>query len=169
MKRKILAVVFVFLCLAMGCATLESPKGEVTATPVITQSFASREVKIGDTWKIYLNASDPKGEMIKISAIVDQPGQINPESITKVSKENGKEFSGYLHLSTASLTNVLDGTSITLLVQIQDRAGNLSQPVAFPLTLKSLATQKAPPQGVFKERDLGPMVSRKSSWIDSIF
>jgi predicted secreted protein len=59
MNRKILAVVLVFLCLAVGCATSENPKGEVTATPVITQSFASTEIKIGDTWKIYLNASDP--------------------------------------------------------------------------------------------------------------
>ena len=169
MNGKLLVAVFVFLCLAMGCATLMSPKEEVKATPVITQSFASKEIRIGDTWKIYLNASDPNGEMIKISAIVEQTGQNNPESITKVSKENGKEFSGYLYLSTATLANALDGTSITLWVQIQDRSGNFSQPAIFPLTLKSLATQETPPQGVFKEQDLGPMVTRKSSWIDSIF
>lgn len=168
MNRKILAAVFVFLCLAVGCATSESPKGERTATPVITQSFASREIKIGDTLKIYLNASDPNGEMIRISAIVDQPEQIIPESFTKVSKENGKEFSGYLYLSTAPWANAPDGTSITLWIQIEDRSGNLSQPVTFPLTLKSQGTQTGPPQGVFKERDLGPMVTRKSSWIDSI-
>ena len=169
MNGKLLVAVFVFLCLAMGCATLMSPKEEVKATPVITQSFASREIRIGDTWKIYLNASDPNGEMIKISAIVDQPEQIYPEGITKVSKENGKGFSGYLYLSTASLANVLDGTSIRLWVQIQDRAGNFSQPAIFPLIIKSVATQEAPPQGVFKEGDLGPVVlTRKSSWIDSI-
>ncbi len=169
MNGKLLAAVFVFLCLAMGCATLMSSKEEVKATPVITQSFASKEIRIGDTWKIYLNASDPNGEMIKISAIVEQTGQNNPESITKVSKENGKGFSGYLYLSTASLANVLDGTSIRLWVQIQDRAGNFSQPVIFPLIIKSVATQEAPPQGVFKEGDLGPVVlTRKSSWIDSI-
>ena len=169
MNGKLLAAVFVFLCLAMGCATLMSSKEEVKATPVITQSFASREIRIGDTWKIYLNASDPNGEIIKISAIVDQPEQIYPESITKVSKENGKGFSGYLYLSTATLANAPDGTSITLWVQIQDRAGNLSQPATFPLTLKSLATQEAPPQGVFREGDIGPVIlTRKSSWIDSI-
>ena len=163
MKKKILAAVFVFLCLAMGCATLESPKGGGTATPVITQSFASGEIRVGDTWKIYLNASDPNGEMIKIFATVEQPGQSYPASITRVSKENGKEFSGYLYLSTAPPATPLDGTAITLTVQIQDRSGNFSQPAVFPLTLKSLATQKAPPQGVFKELDLGPvMVTVKS-------
>ena len=169
MNRKLLVAVFIFLCLAMGCATLMGPKEEAKITPVITQSFASKEIRIGDTWKIYLNASDPNGEITKISAMVDQPGQIYPESITKVSKENGKGFSGYLYLSTASLAKVVDSTSITLLVQIQDRAGNFSPPAMFPLTLKSLATQEAPPQGVFREGDLGPVVlTWKSSWTDSI-
>jgi len=158
MKGKLLAAVFVFLCLAMGCATLESPKGAVKATPVITQSFAAGEIRVGETWKIYLNASDPNGEMIKIYGIVDQPGQTYPLSITKVSKENGKEFSGYLYLSTALPATPLDGTSITLTVQIQDRSGNFSQPAVFPLTLKSPGTQEAPPQGVFKDRDLGPVM-----------
>ena len=169
MSGKILAAFMIFLGLAIGCATLESPKGAEKATPVITQSFASKEIKIGEPWRIYLTASDPNGEMIKISAIVDQTGQNNPERITKVSKEDGKEFSGYLNLSTASLANVLDGTSITLWVQIQDKSGNLSQPVIFPLTIKKAATQEAPPQGVFRERDLGPMVIQKSSigsWMD---
>ncbi len=163
MKEKILAAVFVFLCLAIGCATLEGPKGVVKATPAISQTFASEEIRTGDTWKIYLNASDPNGEMKKIYAIVDQPGQTYPMSITRVSKENGKEFSGYLYLSTASPATPLEGTSITLTLQIQDRSGNFSPPAVFPLTLKSRATQEAPPQGVFKERDLGPvMVTLKS-------
>ena len=167
MKGKLLAAVFVFLCLAMGCATLESPKGAVKATPVITQAFASEEIRVGETWKIYLNASDPNGEMIKIYGIVEQPGQIYPVSITKVSKENGKEFSGYLYLSTAPPAHPLDGTSITLTVQIQDRSGNFSQPAVFPLTLKSLAAQEAPPQGVFKEQDLGPVMIAITSLIGS--
>ena len=159
MNGKILVAVFVFLCLAMGCATLEeSPKGAVRATPVITQSFAAGEIRVGETWKIYLNASDPDGEMIKIYGIVDQPGQTYPLSITRVSKENAKELSGYLYLSTARPATPLVGTSITLTVQIQDRSGNFSQPVVFPLVLKNLPSQEAPPQGVFKERDLGPVM-----------
>ena len=167
MNGKLLAAVFVFLCLAMGCAALESPKGEVKATPVITQSFASQEIRIRDNWKIYLNASDPNGEMIKIYAVADQPGQNYPVSITRVSKENGKELSGYVYLSTASPASPLDGTSITLTVQIQDRSGNFSQPAVFSLIIKSLATQEAPPQGVFKEQDLGPVMVTLKSLIGS--
>jgi hypothetical protein len=158
MRKQIGIALLFLLCLAVGCATLESPKGQVKATPVITQSFAAGEIRVGETWKIYLNASDPNGEMIKIYGITEQPGQIYPVSITKVSKENGKEFSGYLYLSTAFPAHPLDGTSINLTVQIQDRSGNFSQPAVFPLTLKSLATQEAPPQGVFKEQELGPVM-----------
>ena len=165
MKGKLLAAVFVFLCLAMGCATLESPKGAVKATPVITQSFAAGEIRVGETWKIYLNASDPDGEMINIYGIVDQPGQTYPLSITRISKENGKELSGYLYLSTARPATPLVDTSIALTVQIQDRSGNFSQPAVFPLTLKSLPTQEAPPQGVFKERALGPVMVAITSLI----
>jgi hypothetical protein len=158
MNRKILAAVSVSLCLAMGCATLESPKGAVKATPFITQSFASEKIRLGDRWKIYLNAFDPDGQMIRIFATVEQPGQIYPVSITRVSKENGKELSGYLYLSTTSTNNALDGLSITLKIQIQDGSGNFSKPVVFPLVLSSLASQQAPPQGIFKEQDLGPVM-----------
>ncbi len=158
MNRKILAASFVSLCLAMGCATLESPKGAVKATPVITHSFASGEMRVGDSWKIYLNASDPDGEMIRIFATVEQAGRSYPVSIRRVSKENGKEFSGYLYLSTTSSESALDGLSITLRIQIQDRSGEFSQPVVFPLVLSSLATQQAPPQGIFKEQNLGPIM-----------
>jgi hypothetical protein len=44
------------------------------ATPVITNSFACRQIRPGDTWKIYLLAEDPEGEMKAIVCTVDQPG-----------------------------------------------------------------------------------------------
>ncbi len=36
------------------------------ASPVITSHFASSDLRPGDTWKIYLKASDSEGDM-KIS------------------------------------------------------------------------------------------------------
>ncbi len=167
MRKQIGIALLFLLCLAVGCATLQVAERSPKATPVITQSFASEQVRPGETWKIYLNASDPNGEMIRIYGVVEQPGQIYPVSITKISKENAKEFSGYLYLSTAPPAHPLDGTSITLTVQIQDRSGNFSQPAVFPLTLKSLAAQEAPPQGVFKEQDLGPVMIAITSLIGS--
>ena len=167
MRKQIGIGLLFLLCLAVGCATLQVAERSPKATPVITKSFASEQVRLGETWRIYLNASDPNGEMIKIYGIVEQPGQIYPVSITKVSKENAKEFSGYIYLSTAPPARPLDGTSFSLTVQVQDRSGSFSQPAVFPLTIKNFATQEAPPQGIFKEQDLGPVMITVMSLIGS--
>jgi len=81
--------------LAVGCATLRVAESSPKATPVIPRFFASTEVTLGEIWKIYLDGPDSNGEMTKIFGTVEQPGQINLVRITKVSKENAKEFSSY--------------------------------------------------------------------------
>lgn len=133
-------------------------KVDQKATPIITQSYASKEVRPGDAWKVYLEASDPNGEMDKIYAVIDQPGVIPyPVSIIKVKKENWKELSGYIFLSTAAPNFPLDGVNLTLTVQVQDGSGNFSKPAVFPLSINTTSPQEAPPQGVFKEEELGPI------------
>ena len=42
--------------------------------PVITHSFAVEKGYYGYIWKIYIEAEDPDGEMLRIAAVVDQPG-----------------------------------------------------------------------------------------------
>jgi len=159
MNKKILAEGFVFLCLAIGYAT--PARADVTgkAVPVITQSFASTKVWPGETWKVYLNASDPNGEMKNIFAIVEQPGVgPYPLSIVRIKEENRKEMSGYLYLVTATPWYPLSFVNISLTIQVQDKSGNFSPPMTFPLSINSRYTQEAAPQGVFKERDLGPVM-----------
>jgi hypothetical protein len=162
MNKKILAV-FVILFLAMGFSTLmaaEVREGvDVKAVPVITQSFASKEVRGGDTWKVYLNVSDPDGGFKNIFAVVDQLGVGEyPVSIIRIQGQNHKELSGYIYLNTWTPYATLEFVPLKLTVQIQDRAGHFSPPVVFPLFIQSRATQEAPPQGVFKEEDLGPVM-----------
>ena len=164
MSKKVLAVGFVLLCLSIGYATLARAEADGKAIPVITQAFASTKVWPGETWKVYLNVSDPGGEMKYIFATVDQPGVGEyPLSIIRVKKDNRKEMSGYLYLVTASPYYPLDFVNLTLTVEVQDRSGNFSQPAVFPLSINSRYTQEAAPQGVFKEQELGPvMVSLQS-------
>ena len=159
MNKKILVVGFAFLCLTIGYATVA--KAEVTekAVPVITQSFASMKVWPGETWKVYFNASDPNGEMKNIFAVVEQPGVGQyPLSIIRIRKENRKEMSGYLYLVTATPWYPLSFVNITLTIEIQDKSGNFSAPVTFPLSINSRYTQEAAPPGVFKEQELGPVM-----------
>jgi hypothetical protein len=127
--------------------------------PVITQSFASKEIRAGETWKIYLNVSSPEADIKNIFALVDQPGVGEyPVSIIRIKEQNQKELSGYIYLNAYNSYYVLQFIPLKLTVQVQDRAGHFSEPVIFPLFIQSRAVQEAPPQGVFKEQELGPIM-----------
>jgi hypothetical protein len=125
--------------------------------PVATQFFAAQEIRPGDTWKIYLRASDPGGEMKAIYATVDQPGR-GPQFAGPILIPEGqrRELSGFLYLNTFG-TPGLVFLNLTLTVQIRNRAGNYSHPISFPLALNPRAVQETPPPGAFEERELGPI------------
>ena len=159
MNKKILAVGFVFLCLTIGYTTLARADVTGKTVPVISQSFASRQVWPGETWKVYLNASDPNGEMKNIFAVVEQPGLgPYPLSITRIRKENRKEISGYVYLVTSAPNYSLNFINLSLTIWVQDHSGNFSAPVTLPLSINSRYTQEAAPSGVYKEHDLGPVM-----------
>ena len=125
--------------------------------PVIIQSFASPRLRPGEAWRVYLIASDPKGEMKNFVCIIDQPGVGEyPISITRIFP-GASQLNGYVYLVTSAFAH-LDFTSLTLTVQIQDAAGQYSKPLEFPLSFNELYTQEPPPPGIFKEHDLGPIM-----------
>ncbi len=132
---------------------------------MIIQSFASRQIKPGDRWKVYLRASDPDGKMKYIVAIVEQPGVAPyPASRIRIKEEDRKEISGYIYLNTFSASaNQLNFVDLTLIVQIQDLSGHFSQAVVFPLSIQNRAEQELPPERVFLEKDLGPIMIQLGS------
>ncbi len=166
MKRKLLVVApLLFLS---GCAMLggmaEREKTYGSAVPVITNSFASLHVAGGEKWRIYLNASDPDGDMDQILCSVDFQAGIDhpyPISITRIKPDQQKNLSGYLRLDTPDLDRPFN---IRMTVQIRDKAGHFSAPVSFavdifdPSRQKKPRPQENPPQGVFQDRDLGPIM-----------
>jgi hypothetical protein len=161
MDKKILAL-FVAFILVAGCATFEprtaQPAREAKKPPVIVQSFACKELKPGDVWKIYLKASDPEGQMKYIFATVSQPGVVAyPISMIRIKGENQKELSGYIYLSTP-LTGQVNFFNLTLTLSVSIKGtGGFSQPAVFPLSFEAKPTPEAPPDGVFKEQNLGPI------------
>jgi hypothetical protein len=169
MIRKIL-VLFVAFILAIGWTMVEPRAAQTPAEgkgiPVITQSFASKELRVGDVWKVYLKASDPDGRMKYIFATISQPGVgTYPVSITRIKDENQKEFSGYISLNTAPIdpTQFFNFT-LTLTVNIEGVGGIFIQAAVFPLSFQPKAGQERPPEGLFKEQYLGPiMVTLKTS------
>ena len=120
--------------------------------PVITNAFAAQEIRAGDIWKIYLEASDPDGDMKTIVCSIEQPGVPYPSSFTRIGEGQRKNLSGYIFLTTKPGL-----VSLTLNVQIMDEAGHYSAPVSFLLVFGSKAKQENPPPGVFKENELGPI------------
>jgi hypothetical protein len=135
---------------------------EKQGIPIIQDSFAARQMSPFDTWKIYLKAADTDGNMRNIFAVADQAGVGQyPLSITRIKNENQKELSGYVYLTTfGPSTSLLNYAELNLTIWVQDRSGNFSQPVTFPLSLNTTYNQEAPPQGKFKEQDLGPIMIR---------
>jgi hypothetical protein len=134
-----------------------TPGKPLPAPPVITQSFASPKLRPGQTWKVYLIASDPNGEMRNIVSTVYQPGRGEyPIAITRIFP-GASELNGYIYLATSAFAH-LDFISLTLTVQVQDAAGQYSKPVQFPLSLNDLYQQEPLPPGIFKEHDLGPIM-----------
>ncbi len=153
----------VLLFLVGGCVATQGEKGKTgAAPPLITQSFAAKEISPGENWKVYLQASDPEGDMKDIVCTIDQPGiGESSASYTRIAKENAKELSGYVYLSTmniASLDSSRLFTNLTLTVQIRDQEGNFSRPIVLPLAFASSAKKENPPSGIFKEKDLGPIM-----------
>jgi hypothetical protein len=163
MKKKIFASLALVSLLALypgisGAAE----KAEGKAAPAITASFAAPELTPGATWKIYLKASDPDGDMRYIVATVKQAGAgVYPLSFTRIREENRKELSGYVYLNTFATSNYssLLYYGLTLTLWVQDRAGNFSNPVEVPMTFGSREeAQSAPPAGTYKDQDLGPIM-----------
>jgi hypothetical protein len=105
MKMKILLVLVPLAFLSTHCALFMNAQQRQEmygrAAPVITESFASKECLPGDTWKIYLKASDPDGDIHYVVSVVYQPGWGDyPVSRTKMPESSGRELNGYVYLNT---------------------------------------------------------------------
>ena len=165
---KIFFTVGALSLLLLGCASIapmevkEEKLGK--SVPVITQSFASPEIRPLDTWEVYLKASDADGDMKSLYAEIFQPGLgTYPVSITRIKEADSKELNGYFYLNTGDDPG-MNFKNLTLTVNIQDKAGHFSAPVVFPLAFNERSVQQAPPPGVFQAKDLGPiMVTLRSS------
>ena len=113
--------------------------------PMITHSFAIEKGYFGYAWKIYIEAEDPDGDMVKITSTVDQPGWGHYFTDTILIKPpHRKNLKGYIQWNTFSSNTsyVRDFTIITLKVSIFDKAGNESNVVVFPFEFVSRSVPK---------------------------
>jgi hypothetical protein len=161
MNRKFFAGV-VALFLFTGCSAFESLELRELkygkAPPVIEQSFASKAMRKGDTWIIYLKASDLDGDMKTIIAYFERGvgGGTTAVSHTRIKENDRQEMNGYLYWYPGP---ALDGfPEMVMTIQIEDMAGHFSKPVSLPLRIQLSGSQELPPEGAFQEKELGPVM-----------
>ncbi len=162
-KLRLLAGVALFL--AVGCALMEPVEIREEkfgkAIPRISDSFASPKLSPGEIWKVYIKASDPDGDMKYIVCTIEQQGRGSyPVSRIRISPDQRRELSGNVYLTTENSLGRLDNVTLKLILQVQDEAGHFSEPVNLFLLFQSKAKQEAPTQGIFQNRDLGPIMIR---------
>jgi hypothetical protein len=147
---------FLFMSLVFSLSPTAAGEG-----PAITESFAAKEIIPGDTWKIYINASDPDAKMKYVFASVQQAGGMAyPLSITRIREKDQERMSGFVYVNTVSAGRGMDYATLSLTLQVRDEKGRFSEPREFPLTFKPRIEPENPPAGIFAEKDLGPIMIR---------
>ena len=150
------------LFLLAGCAACESLEQKEEkygkAPPVIEQSFAPKAMEKGDTWKIYLKASDPDGDMKTILAYFEGGAIVGTTAVssTQIKEKDRREMSGYLYWYPGLALDVFQ--EVVMIIQVQDMAGHFSNPVSLPLRIQPSGSQELPPEGAFQEKELGPVM-----------
>jgi hypothetical protein len=156
MRRIFLVVAALLLftsCAGMSKAEREKIYGK--AVPVITASFASERITQGEHWLVYLNASDPDGDMDSIVCVIKQStaDPYTPQWV-KVPDDQRKDLSGYIRLDTEGPRGAV---TLKMLVYVVDKAGHRSKPASYYLSFNSYEKipQASPPPGRFENKDLG--------------
>lgn len=135
--------------------------------PVITHWYAAEQLRPGDTWRIYVAAKDPDGDMRQFVAVLDQVGYgAYPASYARIKKKNRGELKGYLVLySTRGMgLRMAEWTQLKLTLSIRDRGQNSSNKLVLPLVISREARQQPPPPPF----DTGDLDKLGVLWFDLI-
>ena len=139
-----LMLAFSFFVPCQGWAQMFPPAGGVqpkpgTHAPIIRNTFAVEKGYYGYIWKVYIEADDPDGDMLRIACVVDQVGYGHyPTDWIYLRPQYQRHFKGYIQWNTFSskAPDLREWTQITLKVSIIDKAGNESNEVVFPFTFE---------------------------------
>ena len=108
--------------------------------PIIAHAFAVEKGKYGYIWRIYIEADDPGGKMMRIASVVNETGVgWLPTDWVYLKPRYQKHLKGYLQWNTFSskAPDLREWTQITLRISVLDKAGNESNEVVFPFTFES--------------------------------
>ena len=134
MLKKVLIVIPLLLFLA-GCTTCKGVKSPSNGgePPVILDSYDTAPIRPGTSWRIFLKAEDPDGDIRYIAAQLQQPGVgYYPASFNYIKGAEREGFEGYIFLRSPADRTLLSDT-FHLEILLRDCEGNASEPVRFTL------------------------------------
>lgn len=141
---------------SQGCVSL--PVSPPDTTPTITHAFISKEKgRYGDVLRIYIEADNPIGFMLKIATVVDQVGYGRyPTDWIYLKAKYQHHLIGYLQWNTFSYRAswIPEWTQITIKISIFDTSGNESNEVVFPFEFVSEVFPEAPLPAPFHQGDI---------------
>lgn len=120
--------------------------------PILTNSYAIQRGRYGDVLKIYIEADDPEGEMLRIATSVEQVGFGHyATDWVYLKPQYQHHFIGYLEWNTFSskTSRLREWTQITIKVSVFDKAGNESNVAVFPFEFVSQALSNPKPPAPF--------------------
>jgi hypothetical protein len=113
-------------------------------SPVLIDYYAAAVIRPGSTWKIYLEAKDPDGDMGYIATMLFQRGfGYYATDYTRLTGKERKEFAGYVALRTPPEAGLVQ-EKFTMEVLVRDRQRNTSEIIKLPLTFGQVEGQKIP-------------------------
>ena len=125
--------------------------------PVIRHAFAIDRGIYGTILKIYIEADDPNGEMVKIATTVDQVGYGHyPTDFIILKPEYRKHFKGYIQWNTFSSHIFRMGEFVRqyVTIAVMDKAGNSSNDFVFPFTFETGVEPAPSPPAPFDQGGL---------------
>ena len=129
-----------------------------TKAPIITNAYAIDRGRYGSILKIYIEADDPDGDMLRIATVVDQVGRGSyPTDWTYLKPQNQHHLIGYLQWNTFSVVrrgHIPEWTNITIKVSIFDKSGNESNEVVFPFTFETGTGPEPKPRAPFDQGNI---------------
>jgi hypothetical protein len=155
MKKTVTMMIGLILSVvAVGCSSGPQPRTG-SAPPVIKAFFAVDRIRYGDPMRIYLEAEDPDGDMLRIATSAYQTGGGSyPTDWIYLKPGRGSYFKGYLHWNTSGASaGMSEWTQVTLNVSVFDRAGHESNIMVAPILFESGAFNPPPVPSPFEGSD----------------
>jgi hypothetical protein len=146
---------FIFaVLLTFGCAveqmttTYSSPPappaaGQATGGPVLEDMYAHSYIPNGGLWKVYVQGSDPAGNMTGLWVTTTQLGKKTQDDFIPLKGEDRSAFSGFIEIPTAAFFN-LAWDFVRIDVRIKDAAGHYSREGSVEAELGHVSNRETP-------------------------